>query len=453
MMGGMTLRVLTHACLSSAVFGFGIESLAPALTTAAAVGVGALSGLATAGRSSRLDTWLNDWTQKTRGAAALFALTDAGVIDALPEASAPCGASAGELISTAAARDAEHAPAAASADAVARLLRHLALLRVVDESPAWRFRHTARSRALVAADAADGGLARARVLSGLSPALVRPWWRVADAIREGGDDARAAPFALEHGAGVWEWLARDENARDARRFDALMRGLSEDDGGARPSSDGAASLVAHAASARAFDWAALPARSRVVDVGGGEGQLLAAVLRAHRHLDGVCVDRLDVASRARANLASRGLAPPRARAEAGSFFDPRSLPRGGAVYVLKWVLHDWPDADAARALRAVRAAMLRGADDGDGGGGDDDGDDGGRRAPPPQLLVLERVVGDGARDGGGARVTDAHMWVCFGGRERSVAQFARLLDDAGFAVRRVTPLEGDKLVAIEAEPC
>ena len=60
-----------------------------------------------------------------------------------------------------------------------------------------------------------------------------------------------------------------------------------------------------------------------------------------------------------------------------------------------------------------------------------------------RLLVLERVVGD-------ARATDAHMWVCFGGRERTTSAFEGLLGDAGFVTTRITPLDGDALVAIEA---
>ena len=60
-----------------------------------------------------------------------------------------------------------------------------------------------------------------------------------------------------------------------------------------------------------------------------------------------------------------------------------------------------------------------------------------------RLLVLERVVGD-------ARATDAHMWVCFGGKERSTAAFEDLLTKAGFVTLKMTPLDGDALVAIEA---
>ena len=61
-----------------------------------------------------------------------------------------------------------------------------------------------------------------------------------------------------------------------------------------------------------------------------------------------------------------------------------------------------------------------------------------------RLVILERVVGD-------ARATDAHMWVCFGGKERSIAAFEGLLGDAGFVTRSITPLDGDALVAIESE--
>ena len=84
-------------------------------------------------------------------------------------------------------------------------------------------------------------------------------------------------------------------------------------------------------------------------------------------------------------------------------------------------LLDWDDDDALRILRAVRKSMTAEA----------------------RLLVLERVVGD-------ARATDAHMWVCFGGKERSTAAFEDLLDKAGFTTLKMTPLDGDALVAIEA---
>ena len=160
-------------------------------------------------------------------------------------------------------------------------------------------------------------MARSRALSNLSPALVRPWWRVSEALQQ-----NEAPFALEHGEGAWDYLSKNE--RDASRFDSLMKGLSEKGGAER-------SLVALGASDAAFAWSELPPGSRVVDVGGGEGHILAQILKSHPHLVGTCLDRPDVAARASAYLSNVA----GAEVEAGSFFD--RLPAGD-VYVLKWSL-------------------------------------------------------------------------------------------------------------------
>ncbi|CAH0365504.1 unnamed protein product [Pelagomonas calceolata] len=397
----MPRQTLIACCSFVGTYAFGgldlAATLPPGVAAGATAAVAALGGVA-AGRLAKSDDaddrWLNDWTQKTRGAAALWALMDCGIVDALPDRDCP-GLSSAELI--AAAREtSERAPAADAADAVARLLRHLALLKFCDESPTWRFRHSARSRAFVSDD-----LARSRALSNLSPALVRPWWRVSEALQQ-----NEAPFSLEHGEGAWDYLSRNE--RDASHFDSLMKGLSEKGGAER-------SLVALGASDAAFAWSELPQRSRVIDVGGGEGHLLAQILKNHPHFVGTCVDRSDVAARASAYLSNVA----GAEAVAGSFFE--QLPAGD-VYVLKWILHDWDDDDALRILQAVRKSMTADA----------------------RLVVLERVVGD-------ARATDAHMWVCFGGKERSTAAFEGLLGDAGFVTRSITPLDGDALVAIECE--
>jgi hypothetical protein len=312
----MPRHTLIAFCSLVGTYAFGgldlAATLPPGVAVAATAAAAALGGVA-AGRLAKSpesdDRWLNDWTQKTRGAAALWALMDCGIVDALPDRDRP-GLSSAELI--AAARETtERAPAAEAADAVARLLRHLALLKFCDESPTWRFRHSARSQAFASDD-----LARSRALSNLSPALVRPWWRVSDALQQS-----EAPFSLEHGGSAWDFMS--ENERDAQHFDNLMKGLSEK-GAER-------SLVALGASDAAFAWSELPPGSRVVDVGGGEGHLLAQILTNHPHLVGTCLDRPDVAARASAYLSNVA----GAEAVAGSFFE--ALPAGD-VYVLKWSL-------------------------------------------------------------------------------------------------------------------
>ena len=91
----------------------------------------------------------------------------------------------------------------------------------------------------------------------------------------------------------------------------------------------------------------------IVDVGGGHGRLLAAILSAAPTARGVLYDLPDVVAAAPAQLRKLGVAE-RVRVEAGSFFE--SIPAGGDTYVLKHIIHDWPDDEAVVILRKLRAA-------------------------------------------------------------------------------------------------
>ena len=93
---------------------------------------------------------------------------------------------------------------------------------------------------------------------------------------------------------------------------------------------------------------------RLVDVGGGAGNLLAAILRSAPGLTGVLFDRPGVAPAAEARLRGAGVAD-RCELVPGDFF--ASVPAGADAYVLSRVLHDWDDEDAGRILDRVRAAM------------------------------------------------------------------------------------------------
>jgi 2,7-dihydroxy-5-methyl-1-naphthoate 7-O-methyltransferase len=141
-------------------------------------------------------------------------------------------------------------------------------------------------------------------------------------------------FPEQYGAPFWEDLSAD--ATRAASFDALMGGR----------------LVADApVVATAYPWGAL---GHVVDVGGGDGSLLIAILRAHDGLRGTVVDLPGPAARAGRAIAAAGLGG-RAEALAGSFFDALPMRVGGCV--LSGVLHDWDDADAARILRRCADAI------------------------------------------------------------------------------------------------
>lgn len=146
-------------------------------------------------------------------------------------------------------------------------------------------------------------------------------------------------FPRQFGRPYWDDLAADD-ARSAS-FDALM--------GSR--------LVAEApAVAAAYPWGEL---GHVVDVGGGNGSLLIALLRVHEGLRGTVIDLAGPVDRARQAIRSAGL-DDRAGAQAGSFFD--ALPAGAGGYLLSGVLHDWDDEDALRILR--RCAGRPGPPDG-----------------------------------------------------------------------------------------
>ena len=91
----------------------------------------------------------------------------------------------------------------------------------------------------------------------------------------------------------------------------------------------------------------------IVDVGGGHGRLLAAILGAAPHSHGILLDLPEVVAGAPAVLAEHHVAD-RVRVVQGSFFD--AVPEGGDAYVLKNVIHDWPDDGAAHILTNVRKA-------------------------------------------------------------------------------------------------
>ena len=152
---------------------------------------------------------------------------------------------------------------------------------------------------------------------------------------------------------------------------------------------------------------------RVVDVGGGSGELLAQVLAAHPTLHGVLFDLPQGLDGATAVLEQAGVAA-RCTRMAGSFFE--TMPENGDLYLLKSVLHNWDDARCVQILQRCRAAM----------------------APHGQVMVIERVmadrVGTTAHDRTVAR-SDLNMLVALSGRERTAAEFAALFAAAGLAMQ------------------
>jgi O-methyltransferase domain/Dimerisation domain len=163
-----------------------------------------------------------------------------------------------------------------------------------------------------------------------------------------------------------------------------------------------------------------PESGTVVDVAGGEGFLLAAILKPRSQLHGILLERKSVIEKARRSLLAEGVLE-RCRLVAGDFL--RAVPRGGDVYVLRNVLHDWDDSGAVRILSATRRAMK----------------------PSARLLVIQRAIRDRTPTDPFTREIvelDLMQLVYSGGRERSEEDYRALLKAAGFEVTLVMQSAG-----------
>ena len=163
--------------------------------------------------------------------------------------------------------------------------------------------------------------------------------------------------------------------------------------------------------AEAYDFAGC---KRVVDVGGGHGQLLSAIVARNPHLSGVLYDLPAGIDAARAGV---GGPLPRCDLMAGDFFT--SVPEGCDAYIMKKVIHDWDDGRAAMILDNCRRAM----------------------APGGKVLVVETIVPAG-NDPDPIKVMDVNMLAVTGGLERTRDQYERLFARAGLRLARVIATRG-----------
>jgi hypothetical protein len=181
------------------------------------------------------------------------------------------------------------------------------------------------------------------------------------------------------------------------------------------------------AAVAAYDFARF---GTIVDVGGGNGTLLAGILGVTRGSRGIVFDLPHVAERAQAHLAEVGVAD-RCTAVGGDFF--RDVPPGGDAYLLKHVIHDWNNERAVQILTTCRRAM----------------------GPDARLLIIEGVYPeriDASSESRGAAANDVNMLVCTGGRQRSAAEFRALFAAAGFTLTRMVPTPPLQTRIIEGAP-
>lgn len=314
---------------------------------------------------------------------ALFVIARLGIADLLRNGPAGAGALARAV--------------GAHEESVRRLLRALAGMGIVCEREDGRFEGTALSGLL----ASDGGLRNVAVM--LGEEQFRAWAHLLDSVRTG----RPA-FEIAFGRGLFDYYAANPAAEAV--FDEAMSEFTRRETG---------DLMT------AYDFSSF---GTIVDVGGGYGDLLAALLRANPSARGVLFDLPGTIERARSRFPSDLLA--RCDLVEGDFF--AEVPPGGDAYVLKSVAHDWDDEHCARILGACRRAAPEGA----------------------RLLLVERVMPERVAPEPGILLKvlgDLQMLAVTGGRERTEREMRALLERTGFRTLRVLPA-ASHLDIIEALP-
>jgi hypothetical protein len=167
--------------------------------------------------------------------------------------------------------------------------------------------------------------------------------------------------------------------------------------------------------ARAYDWSRFPV---IADIGGGIGSLLVDILNAYPSCRGILFDEPKVVQQA--------ISHDRLQPIGGDFF--RSVPAGADAYILRWIIHDWPETEAVALLSKVREAMKPGA----------------------RLILLEELIPETSEPAPGKWI-DLVMLAITGGRERTEREYRKLLSSAGFALEEVVPTTGPLSILISED--
>jgi hypothetical protein len=292
--------------------------------------------------------------------------------------------------------------AGAHAPSLRRLLRVMTACAVVTEPSSGTFALAPSGRCL-RRDAPDS--VRSTVLLFGSENFWATWGDLLHCVRTG-ETAFSHLFGV---AGTFDYLP--SHPEDAALFNAGMADV--------------AALTAKAIVA-AYDFSS----ARIlVDVGGGRGALISGILKAHPDLRGVLFDLPRVVDAARAELERAGIAH-RCETVGGDLLS--SIPRGGDVYLLSRVIHDWDDEKSILILKNCRAAM----------------------SPTSKLLLAERTIPEMIEPSAHTQaqlLSDLNMLVRNGGRERTDTEYGSLFGAAGLRLTRAIPT-GVEIGLIEATP-
>jgi hypothetical protein len=280
-------------------------------------------------------------------------------------------------------------------DALYRVLRAMAARGIFVESEGRRFSLTPLSQYL-RRDHPDSQRGMAIRMGGA-------WYQAYGALSYSVATGKNA-FRHVHGKSLFEYLA--EHLDEGEMFNQAMTANTK-------------KAIPAVLAAYDISWA-----QTVVDVAGGQGLLLAAILQAYPPLRGVLFDLPHVVATAEPLLQEAGVAD-RCDVVGGDFFE--GLPAGGNLYTLRNIIHDWEDEPAATILHNCARAMH----------------------PQGKVALIEMVLGQSNSEEL-APLMDLDMLLIPGGRERTAEEYERLLTTAGLRMTRIVPTQGYACV-IEAE--
>ena len=272
-----------------------------------------------------------------------------------------------------------------SPDSLYRLLRALAGAGVFAEESDRRFSLTNLSE-LLCSDAPGSLRGFAEMMA--NAVNFETWADLPYSIQSG-----KPAFPHKFGMQWFDWL--EKNPNEGRVFHDAMTSFS---------------LGAVAAVVSAYDFSGI---TKLVDVGGGHGILLATVLAKYPTMKGILYDDPNVVAGAQEILAAHGVTD-RCEAVGGNFFE--SAPDGGDAYILKHIIHDWSDDECLTILGHCNSAMPQGG----------------------KVLIVEMVVPE-PNVPGVSKLLDLEMLLFLTGRERTENEYRSLLDRAGFEMTRTVP--------------
>ena len=270
-----------------------------------------------------------------------------------------------------------------------RLLRALETVGVFSQVSPRVFANTPASDCL-RRSVPDSQWAWVRVQLSAGGGVYEGWSGLGGSIQTGG-----TAFDQVLGCSFWEFYRRNPNA--AAVFNEAMRLIGKHNS---------------PEVAKAYDWSRFPV---IADIGGGIGSLLVEILQAYPSCRGILLDQPEVVQQA--------ISHERLNPIGGDFF--QSVPAGADAYILRWIIHDWSEAEAVALLAKVRQAMKPGA----------------------RLVLLEELIPETSELVPGKWI-DLLMLAITGGRERTEREYSELLSSAGFESEEVVRTSGSLSILI-----